>query len=250
MNEAQSQGGSESISGLQAESLSQALKLYKEMPIKGIRKLIASRLSRVWHEAVHVTLHKDVDVTYFYANKANLKHSLIDYVLYGLVQTLKEESFLAFNGHFNGEMLQTFASINLGLATDHPRGLLVPVLHGAEEMAFDEFISNRKSLVNRAKAWKQTPQELENGTFTVTNLGMMGIDYFTPIINPPQVAILGLGRVRVETISWDWAEAPTPKALLPFSLTIDHRILDGADAARFMQSLEAFMLELGQSTKS
>jgi pyruvate dehydrogenase E2 component (dihydrolipoamide acetyltransferase) len=224
----------------------QVLKLYKQIPIKGIRRFIAARLSKAWQEAVHVTLHKDVDVTYYYEHKAELTYSLIDYILYGLVQTLKEESFHMFNGHFDGQTLQTFTSVNLGIATDHPKGLLVPVLHGAEEMAFGTFIDIRKSMISRAKAWKHTPQELENGTFTVTNLGIMGIDYFTPILNPPQVAIMGLGRVRVESMGWNWAEALTPKALLPLSLTIDHRILDGADAARFMTRLESHMRELAQ----
>lgn len=222
----------------------QMLKVYKEMPLKGIRKFIAARLGIVWRDAVHVTLHKDVDVTFFYENRGEIKYSLIDYILYALVLTLKEDRFRVFNGHFDGQLSQSFYSVNVGLALAHPKGLLVPVVHGAEDMTLNSFVNARKELIDRAKEWKHSQGELENGTFTVTNLGMLEIDTFTPILNPPQVAILGFGRVRVESVSWSWNEAPSSRALLSFSLTIDHRILDGADAAKFLKRIETNMLML------
>ncbi|MBP1993999.1 2-oxo acid dehydrogenase subunit E2 [Paenibacillus eucommiae] len=222
---------------------------HKEVPLKGIRKMIAARLGTVWQEAVHVTLHKAVDVTYLYEHKAELTYSLMDYFLYGLVQTLKTEQFVGFNGHFDGQILRQFTSVNLGIAVDHPKGLIVPVLHGAEGMELGEFAAKRKELAKRAKDWKQAPQELENGTFTMTNLGTMGIDWFTPILNPPQVAIMGLGRTKVEVTSWSWGDTPRQRALLPLSLTIDHRVLDGADAARFLEHVELCMLELAKSPR-
>jgi pyruvate/2-oxoglutarate dehydrogenase complex dihydrolipoamide acyltransferase (E2) component len=224
-----------------------ALRLNHSFPIKGIRKFIASRLGKVWQEAVHVTLHKQIDVTYLFMKKSALPFSLIDYLLFGLTQALKEDSFKSFNAYFDGQLLQSFASVNLGLATDHPKGLIVPVLHHADEMSMDAFVRNRKALIQKALEWKHTPEQLENCTFTTTNLGTLGVDYFTPILNPPQVAILGIGRVKFESVSYNYDDSPTLKAMLPLSLTIDHRILDGADAAKFTMRLESNMLELAKS---
>lgn len=209
-----------------------------EIPLKGVRKFIAKRLSGIWREAVHVTLQKEADITHYYANKKDLPYSLPDYLFHALVQTLQEDGFRAFNAHFEEETLKVFRPVNLGIATDHPKGLIVPVLHGCEQWDLATFAEKRKAAVQRAREWKHSPQELENGTFTVSNLGTMGIDFFTPILNPPQVAILGLGRVKFESSSRSWNEPPIPRAFLHLSLTIDHRALDGADAARFLSALE------------
>jgi pyruvate dehydrogenase E2 component (dihydrolipoamide acetyltransferase) len=212
-----------------------------EIPLKGIRRTIATRLGAIWQQAVHVTLHKTIDVTAFYERKAELAFSLLDHLLHGLVLTLQEERFRSFNAHFDGGMLKTYASVNLGLATDHPRGLMVPIVHRAEGMGLAEFVLTRKDVVSRALTGKMKPGDMENGTFTVSNLGTMGIDAFTPILNPPQTAILGLGRTRFETVSWSWGEEPDRRAMLPLSLTVDHRVVDGADAARFLLAVEANM---------
>lgn len=220
------------------EKQNDVLKLYEKKELKGIRKFISSRLSTIWQEAVHVTLHKEVEISSFYENRHILPYSLIDYLLYGLIETLNLNEFKKFNSHFDGKTLQTFDSINLGIATDHPKGLVVPVIHLTDQLSMEDFILRKQDLISRTKLWKQNPEELENGTFTVSNLGTMGIDFFTPILNPPQVAILGLGRVRTQLLSWKWEDDPSPKALLPLSLTIDHRVLDGADAARFLDVFE------------
>ena len=214
------------------------LQVLRESALKGVRKVIAARLGAIWRQAVHVTLHRKLDVTGYYRNKPQLAHSLTDYLLFTLVRTLSDERYAAFNAHFVEPALRCYRSVNLGLAVDHPKGLIVPVLHGAETMDLDGFAVRRKQLMSAAKEWRHKPEDLENGTFTVSNLGTMGIDFFTPILNPPQTAILGLGRVTLETVAWRWEDRPEPRALLPVSLTIDHRVLDGADAARFLQSLE------------
>ncbi|SFL58118.1 pyruvate dehydrogenase E2 component (dihydrolipoamide acetyltransferase) [Paenibacillus sp. 1_12] len=214
------------------------LKLREETQLRGIRKLISSRLSTVWHEAVHVTLHKQMDVTIFYAKRQQFSHGFVDYFYYALIQTLKQDEYKKFNAYYDGTLLQSFDSIHLGLAVDHPKGLLVPVIHGTDAVSLDDFSIKRKDLMMRTKLWKQTPQEMEYGTFTISNLGLLGIDFFTPILNPPQVAILGLGRVQFQAISWGWGDVPSNKVTISTSLTIDHRVLDGADAARFLNSLE------------
>jgi pyruvate dehydrogenase E2 component (dihydrolipoamide acetyltransferase) len=179
------------------------LKLREETQLKGIRKLISSRLSAVWHEAVHVTLHKQLDVTVFYKNRYQFPHAFLDYFYYALIQTLKQDEYKRFNAYYDGTLLQSFDSIHLGLAVDHPKGLIVPVIHGTDASSLDDFVIRRKDLMNRTKLWKQTPQEMEHGTFTISNLGPIGIDFFTPILNPPQVAILGIGRVQIQSISWE-----------------------------------------------
>lgn len=215
-----------------------SLKLLGETPLKGVRRTIAARLGGVWRDAVHVTLQRELDVTPCYENKERLTGSLIDYMLYGFVQTLRETRFASFNAHFDGHTLRAYSSINIGLATDHPKGLIVPVLHGVEAMEQRAFAAARKELVSRAREWRHSPQELEGGTVTVSNLGTLGIGFFTPILNPPQTAILGIGATRVAPVIRQWGEAPQARALVPVSLTVDHRVLDGADAARLLQRLQ------------
>lgn len=207
-------------------------------PLKGTRKRIAERLGAIWQQAVHVTLHKEIDITCYYEHKSTLAYSLPDYVLYGLVQTLVEERFGNFNAHYEDGVVYRYSEIHLGIAVDHPRGLIVPVLQCADAMNMDILAAQRKALIERAKIGKLLPDEMTGGTFTVTNLGLHGIDTFTPILNPPQVAILGLGRMRVAPVAWRWGDDPSPKALMPLSLTIDHRVLDGADGAKFLEALE------------
>jgi pyruvate dehydrogenase E2 component (dihydrolipoamide acetyltransferase) len=223
------------------ENQTELLILQSAQPLKKARKFISNRLGAIWHEAVHVTIHKDVDVTAYYERRKQLKHSFIDYIYYGIVQVLKQESFATFNSHFNGSVVETYSSINIGLAMDHPRGLVVPVVHLAEQMDISQLAAKRKDLTVRTKQWNHAQWELEQGTVTVSNLGPLGIDGFTPILNPPQVAILGLGRVRMQALNWDWEEATDRRAIMSLSMTIDHRVLDGADAAKF---LAAFEMEL------
>jgi len=224
------------------------LQLYREKPLKGIRKTISSRLGTIWREAVHVTIQKKLDITDLYSRKSELTFSLIDYIYYSLVQTLQKEQFCAFNAHFDGQVLSSYSSVNLGLAVDHPKGLIVPVIHRADLIHIEEFVARRKELTGKAKAWQHTVEELENDTFTVTNLGTLGIDWFAPILNPPQTAILGTGRITHEAISWDRDHNPTIKATLPLSLTIDHRVLDGAEAARFLLALEECLHEIAYAS--
>ena len=225
------------------------LRLKREQSLKGIRKVIASRLGTIWREAVHVTIQKKIDITELNSRKSALAFSMIDYIYYSIVLTLKMEEYSAWNAHFDGQVLSAYSSINLGLATDHPKGLIVPVIHGADAMNMAQFVTRRKELMAKVKAWKHSADELESGTFTITNLGTLGIDWFTPILNPPQTAILGIGRITHESISWDKDSVPSIKATLPLSLTIDHRILDGADAARFMMTLETQLESLVQASR-
>ena len=145
----------------------------------------------------------------------------------------------ALNATFDGERLELYDSVHLALAVDTERGLIVPVIRDADRMRIGEIARRRSELVGRALTGTLSPEELSGGTFTLSNLGSLGIDHFTPIINPPQVAILGVGRIR---------EAPLfrkgkvrIRKLMGLALTCDHRIVDGGPAARFLQDLCALI---------
>lgn len=210
----------------------------RERKLSGVRKIIAERLSASWREAVHVTLHRKMDVSALYEHKHMRVYSFIDYVYYALVLTLGDPQWRKLNAHLEERTHRMYQTVNLGIAVDHPRGLIVPNVHRAETMDLADFASQRKKIVRAAQAWEHSPEMLEAGTFTVSNLGAESIGYFTPILNPPQVAILGLGSVEFVYTSHSWGEPPAMKAMLPLSLSFDHRVIDGAEAARFLKVLE------------
>jgi pyruvate dehydrogenase E2 component (dihydrolipoamide acetyltransferase) len=135
--------------------------------------------------------------------------------------------------------IRQMATVNLGLAVDSERGLLVPVVRSAERLTVKGFALAFRDLVERARGAKCQPDELTGGTFTITNMGMFGVDSFTPIINLPECAILGVGRIR-----------PVPAVVggevvvrqtMWLSLTVDHRLVDGAPAARFLQGIVRYI---------
>jgi pyruvate dehydrogenase E2 component (dihydrolipoamide acetyltransferase) len=134
-----------------------------------------------------------------------------------------------------GDVIESLASINVGVAVDTDRGLLVPVVRDADGMTIAEIAAALRELTERARSGKSLPDDLTGGTFTITNLGMYGIDAFTPIINPPECAILGVGRLREIPVVHQGTMCVRPAMVL--SLTFDHRLVDGAPAARFLQRI-------------
>jgi len=215
--------------------------LLEERPLRGARRVVARRLGEAHRNCVPVTLHRDLDVTPLV--RAGLSPgAVLDRMLHATVLTLQAHPEL--NGTFDGEVHRTYRSVHLGNAADTPRGLLVPVLRDAQALDATQLSEARRVQAQRARAWKHTPDELAGGTLTVTNLGPLSIDFFTPIVNPPQVGILGLGRIRQATMSWTTEEAPANRSLLPASLTFDHRICDGANAARFLETLQREILTM------
>jgi pyruvate dehydrogenase E2 component (dihydrolipoamide acetyltransferase) len=139
------------------------------------------------------------------------------------------------NARWEDEQIIDQPEIHIGVAVDVEAGLLVPVIRNVPQLRVSQIAATTKDLVARARAGALTSAELQGGTFTITNLGMYGIDAFTPIINPPETAILGLGAIRREATFE--GEKLVPRDLLTLSLTFDHRVVDGAPAARFLQSL-------------
>jgi pyruvate dehydrogenase E2 component (dihydrolipoamide acetyltransferase) len=160
----------------------------------------------------------------------NLNHL----VTFCTIETLLEIPSL--NAEFRDGRIVTHAHVNLGFACDTPRGLLVPVVHNAETLYLDELAARMKDLAALAVAGSIGADDLAGATFTISNLGNLGIEAFTPLLNPPQVAILGVGAIQVKPVrrngGIEFADT------IGLSLTCDHQVIDGAPGARFMQVLK------------
>jgi len=194
--------------------------------LTGVQKISAERLTYSYKNIPQFTLCRKVDISSILVLKKNLntqpdQHiSLIDFLIKSLV--LAFEKFPGFNAIFEKGKYKFVKEININLAIATERGLMVPVLNNLERKDIFEIAQIRRDITNKALKGKLQPQDFEGGTFTLTNLGLQDIEYFNPIINPPQVAILGIGK---------------SDSFLPLSLTVDHRVIDGIRGADFLQFL-------------
>lgn len=227
---------------------------FEDEPLSNIRKFIAKAMHASLNEMAQLTLNTSFDATGILALRAQVKKgaeaqglnniSLNDMILYAVAQTLKRHR--ACNAHYLGDKIRYFRDVNLGVAVDTERGLLVPTVFGADSMGLNDLSAAAKDVINMAKTGSISPDYLSGGTFTITNLGSAGIESFTPVINPPQTCILGVCSTveRVKTVNGEITTYPA----MGLSLTMDHRALDGAPAARFLQdlvaTLESFALSL------
>jgi pyruvate dehydrogenase E2 component (dihydrolipoamide acetyltransferase) len=209
-------------------------------PVKGIRKVIAERMIQSLSTTAQLTLHASFELTKAQAYRkerldaGQSKVSLNDVIAHAIVQSLKEHPDL--NAHFLGDRIATFEKVHLGVAVDTPKGLLVPVIRDASDMSIEKISAEVKNLAGACREGTISPDNLSGGSFTLTNLGMLGVETFTPVLNAPEVAILGVGGIvlkpkRTEDGSVEYVDT------LPLSLTIDHQAVDGAPAARFLQTL-------------
>ena len=212
------------------------------IPVSSRRKAIAEKLAAGWRQAVPVTLTSRADATDLVARRENLKHTEAVVPTYtdliaGLVAPLLvEHPLLA--ARWEGERIAVPQKdgIHIGIAVDTPEGLIVPVLRDVLHTPPVELWVDSKELIERARAGTLTAAEMQGGVFTITNLGAFGIDAFTPVLNFPEAAILGLGAIRREP-AFDAHGRVVPRDLMTLSLTFDHRVLDGAPAARFLQAV-------------
>jgi pyruvate dehydrogenase E2 component (dihydrolipoamide acetyltransferase) len=223
----------------------------EKKPISGLRKAIARNLSLSWTIAPQVTQHDIADVTELEARRKQLteeaprgtpKITMTVLAVRACVLALK--AFPNFNASYdatageNGELILK-KYYNIGIAVDTERGLLVPVLRDADRKSLVDLAREMHDLADKARAGKLMPEQMRGGSFTITNLGGIGGTAFSPILNYPEVAILGLSRS-----SWQPAVRDNkiePRLLLPLSLTYDHRVIDGADGARFCARLAAML---------
>lgn len=202
-----------------------------------MRKTIAWRMVESLQTAAQLTLISEADVTELIALRERLKGqvdvSYTDLIVKAVALALAEHPRL--NARLVGDELHLLPEINIGIAVALDAGLVVPVIRDVQAKDVAAIAGEGKALVERARGGKLTEQEMSGGTFTVTNLGAYGVDAFTPIINPPELAILGVGRIREQLVRRGDGMAWRQK--MGLSLTFDHRVVDGAPAAAFLQSI-------------
>lgn len=209
-----------------------------------IRKMTADQMARAWREIPHVTQHDEADITELEALRkrfapraeaAGGKLTITAILLKILAAALKV--FPKFNASLDSARQEIVLKqyYHLGVAVDTPRGLLVPVLRDADRRNIIQLAVELGRLAAAARDGKLAPNDLAGGTFTLTNLGGIGGSFFTPIVNAPEVAILGAGRARLTPCCGCKDNVCAPRLMLPLSLSYDHRLIDGADGARFLR---------------
>ncbi|HUQ93647.1 MAG TPA: dihydrolipoamide acetyltransferase family protein [Bryobacteraceae bacterium] len=197
------------------------------------RKVIAERMQASQQKTAPVTLHTTADASALVRLHTERKAGYTDMMLKLVAAALRKHP--ALNSRWEGDSLIPSGAIHIGIAVDTGAGLMAPVIRDVGSLTLSEVTASTRDLVERARARKLTSDELSGGTFTITNLGSFGIDAFTPIINYPECAILGLGRILRQPVAV--GDAIGLRDIVTLSLTFDHRALDGAPAARFLQTL-------------
>jgi pyruvate dehydrogenase E2 component (dihydrolipoamide acetyltransferase) len=212
----------------------------KSIPVKGVRALIAERMLNSSQSTASLTLHMEVDVTRlvkFRQARKESGHSVMpsyNAIIISLVsKALVEHPFM--NAKLEGGFIEMRDKINIGLAVDQPDGIRVIVINDADQKSIDQIQMDMISLIDRVQSKTSLPDDLTGGTFTITNLGVYGIDRFTPILNPPETGILGIGRISEQLVLKEGKIAQ--RSMMTLSLTFDHRVIDGAPAARFLQTI-------------
>jgi pyruvate dehydrogenase E2 component (dihydrolipoamide acetyltransferase) len=205
----------------------------KTVPLTSVRKAGVERLVKSAQTTVPVTLTTTADVSALTKLRQQTQVGVTDVFVKLTALALEKHPLLA--ARWADDHLILPDAVNVGIAVDTEAGLVVPVIHDAARLSLHEIAARSRDLVERARTGKLTSKDLQGGVFTITNLGMFGIDAFTPIINWPEAAILGIGRIRrVPTFI---GAAAVARDEVTLSLTFDHRIVDGAPAARFLQTL-------------
>ena len=219
-------------------------------PLTRIKRISGPHLQRAWNQVPHVTHHDEADVTALEAFRQSLKEeasaagvhlTFLTFALKALARAVRE--FPDFNASLgpDGKSLILKKYVNIGVAVDTPNGLVVPVVRAVETKGILGVARELGELGERTRQNQLKPADIEGGTITVSNLGGIGGTAFTPIVNWPEVAILGLARSRMAPV-WDGSTF-RPRLMQPLDLSYDHRIIDGAQAARFVRRLAELLLE-------
>ncbi|MBM9465966.1 2-oxo acid dehydrogenase subunit E2 [Nakamurella leprariae] len=210
-------------------------------PLAGIRKVAARRMVQAWAAPV---FHLGVDVDMGRVLAADLRSiggTVTDAILQACATALVATP--ALNAHYADEVITTFARINIGLAVATDKGLTVPVLHDLQGASIGDIAVKRRNVVERARAGKLTKADITGGTFTVSNLGMLGIDRFDAILNPPQIAILAVGGTTATPVVRDGVV--TVRSIAAFTLSCDHRAVDGAAGAGLLAGIRTVLEQDG-----
>ncbi len=208
----------------------------EERTLSPMRRTIADRLQESTREAVQFTLGREVDAEALVAaaDAAGDGVTVTDVLLCALSDALDEHP--AFNATFEDETHLLYEEHNVSVAVDVDEGLVTPVLADVGSLSVEEVAAERRRLTEAVRSGDYSMSDLKGGTFTLSNLGPLGVDSFTPVINPPQVAILGVNRIRERAVPRD-GEVEVRRRL-NLDLTLDHRVVDGADGARFLATLD------------
>jgi pyruvate dehydrogenase E2 component (dihydrolipoamide acetyltransferase) len=219
----------------------------ESIPVTRIRRLIAQRMADSAHTTAPVTLTTEVDASALVALREQIKSAFTprnlpapsynDLFVKLCAHALQAHPLL--NATWHEAEIRVARAIHIGVAVDTAEGLLVPVIRDVQTKSLRQITTESSALFEKAQARQLTPDELQGGTFTLTNLGVYGVDAFTPIINLPQCAILGIGRIVKKPAVVD--DQIVPRHRVALSLTFDHRIVDGAPAARFLQTISEFV---------
>ena len=211
-------------------------------PLTKIQKITGDRLQQAWQTIPHVTQFDEADISILNTKrekikteeqKKNIKVTFLPFIMKAVIKTLKE--FPSFNSSLDhqGESLVIKNYYNLGIAVDTPTGLIVPVIKNADKKSITTLSKELMDISERARSGKLKPDELKGGSFTISSLGGIGGTYFTPIINPPEVAIMGVSKSVWKPIYNHKSKEIIPTFTMPFSLSYDHRVIDGAIGAAF-----------------
>ena len=221
---------------------------YEDVKLPNIRKIIAKQMCASLTGMAQLTFNSSFDATKILELRKSLKAgaekmglaniTINDIILYAVSRVVLKHRGL--NAHCLDDTMRYFNTVNIGIAVDTDRGLMVPTVFHAEKMSLNEISKASKSVITAAQSGTINPDLLKGATFTVSNLGSLGIESFTPIVNPPQTGILGIDCVtkRIKEVNGEDVVYPA----MGLSLTVDHRVLDGADAARFLKDI-GFALE-------
>ena len=215
-------------------------KIKEKIPVKGMRATIAKRMGQSWKESPRVAEVVLVDAgkaQKLAEEKKSANVNFNDLLVKATALSLKMYPHM--NSSLINDEILIFDDVNIGLAVALDQGLIVPVIHGADNLSLEDISKKRKEIVEKVKGGARSPDILTGGTFTITNLGGFGLEFFTPILNYPQCGILGVGAIkeRPSVINGNIVARLT----VYLSLVFDHRIIDGAPAARFLNQIKEFI---------
>ncbi|MFA5983421.1 MAG: 2-oxo acid dehydrogenase subunit E2 [Methylococcaceae bacterium] len=220
----------------------------EEIKLSKIKRLTGQNLSRIWLNLPLVTYHEEADITDLEAfrNAVNAEKKVGDIKITGLIFIIKAlvagmKQFPQFNASLspNGEKLILKKYFNIGIAVDTPNGLVVPVLRDVDSKTINQIALELAEKSEKARLGKLLPSDMQGGCMTISSLGGIGGTAFTPIVNAPEVAILGVTRAKMQPV-WDGAGF-VPKLMMPLDLSYDHRVIDGAEGARFMAAIKQYL---------
>lgn len=225
------------------------LEVLDRVPLSGVRAVIAERMALSVHTTARVTLVMDVDATEFSVMRQRLKSKVE--ALWGFAPGYNDllakitatalRKYPYMNARLTKDAIEYLKPVNMGMAVETDHGLLVPVIRDADRKSLRQFGLEFRQLVERARSRKSLPEDLTGGTFTMTSLGAYGVDAFTPVINYPEAAILGVGRIAEKAVALNGQLAV--RTMCTLSLVFDHRLVDGAPAAQFLAYIKELIEE-------